>query len=142
MTNCIIELCALHLSSAYQHMFVNLRQMAMKLRTAITAKTKEAFKTVYNWQYLSNLKLWGKLLCTYCKKEDGQSELFPLVYPFVQIATGVLRLKPSSKHFPFRFHIVNLLIEIGEVTGVYIPLASHILQVYRNADFRFLIPQN
>jgi len=40
------------LSNAYQHAFFFIQQMAMILRNALSVKTKESFKNVYNWHRL------------------------------------------------------------------------------------------
>lgn len=135
MINCIVEVGGLHLSSAYQHMFVALRQLALQIRSSNTSKTKESFKSIYNWSFLHSIRLWGRMLCTFCDEKTVDSKdaavLRPLIYPFVQIAIGVMRLKPSAKYFPFRLHVIRILTEVGQVTGVYIPLSSYLIEVFR-----------
>lgn len=132
MTQCIIELLGLSLPTAYQHMFVSLRQLAIMLRTATAAKVKDSYKAVYNWQCFFNLRLWGKLLCTWADPRIEPADaaiLKPLVYPFVQIATGIMKLKPSSRYFPFRLQIIDLLSQVGRATHVFVPLPAYLLEV-------------
>ncbi|KND00855.1 mRNA-binding ribosome synthesis protein NOC2 [Spizellomyces punctatus DAOM BR117] len=141
MINCIVELCGVHIATTYQHAFVSIRQLAMHLRTAITTKTKESFKAVYNWQYVHSLRLWSRLLCTYCDKTNplesvGGNALRPLIYPLVQVSIGVIRLKPSSKFFPLRFHCVRALIEIMRTTGTFIPVASHLFEIFESTELK------
>ncbi|KAI9207968.1 Noc2p family-domain-containing protein [Polychytrium aggregatum] len=138
---CLVELCGLHPVSTYQHAFVYIRQLAIHLRNAITQKTKESFKMVYNWQFLHSLRLWSRVMQTYCDRSSGAEpssgmSMRPLIYPFVQVALGALRLKPSAKFFPFRFHIVRLLIQLSNKTGTYIPLAAQLFEVFESAELR------
>jgi nucleolar complex protein 2 len=133
LTNCIVEIGGLNLASTYQHMFVALRQLAMTIRACNTSRTKESFKPVYTWPFLHSLRLWGKML-NYVESDET---LKPLVYPFVQICIGVIRLKPSAKYFPFRLHIIKLLLDVTKHTKVYIPLSSYLFEVFHpNLDFR------
>ncbi|KAJ3272386.1 Nucleolar Complex 2 protein [Terramyces sp. JEL0728] len=140
MDNCIIELYGLSLNASYQHMFVNLRQLALQVRTASTTKTKESYKTVYNWQFLHALRLWGHLVIRYCDPEVQDSKdiavLRPLIYPLVQIMVGTIRLKPSSKHFPLRIAIVKTLIEIAQKTKFFIPVASYLFEIFESSELK------
>ncbi|KAI8903986.1 Noc2p family-domain-containing protein [Gorgonomyces haynaldii] len=136
MINSIVELGGLHLQTTYQHMFVQLRQLAVLLRDATMAKAN-AFKKIYHWQFLHCLRLWSKMCVAYCNPNTSDpTVLQPLVYPLVQIMTGVLRLKPTSKHFPFRLHLVRLLLDITECTGIYIPVGAYLLEVFESSEFK------
>ncbi|KAH6588154.1 hypothetical protein BASA61_006059 [Batrachochytrium salamandrivorans] len=138
MGNCIIELCGIHLPTTYQLAFVYIRQMAIKLRSSITSKTKESFKSVYNWQFLQSIRLWSRMLATYCNVALGNPKdtevLQPLIYPLVQIAIGVMRVKPSSRHFPFRLQIIKALIELMNKTGTFIPVAAYLFDILHSAE--------
>ncbi|KAJ1342421.1 hypothetical protein BSLG_003010 [Batrachochytrium salamandrivorans] len=132
MGNCIIELCGIHLPTTYQLAFVYIRQMAIKLRSSITSKTKESFKSVYNWQFLQSIRLWSRMLATYCNVALGNPKdtevLQPLIYPLVQIAIGVMR------HFPFRLQIIKALIELMNKTGTFIPVAAYLFDILHSAE--------
>jgi nucleolar complex protein 2 len=92
MSNCIVELGGLSLPATYQHTFVYLRQLAIKLRQASTARTKENFKLIYNWQFLHAVRLWTNLLCAYCNNDTDKNDVLkPLIYPLVQIMIGIMR---------------------------------------------------
>ena len=91
MDQCLVELGGLFLSSTYQHAFVALRQLAMQLRQASTAMTKESYKSVYHWQYLHALRVWVHMFSSYGPDQDPKEQLKPLVYPLVQIIIGVMR---------------------------------------------------
>lgn len=97
MKNSASELfCADHAAS-YQHAFGYIRQLAIHLRTSMKTKTKEAYKQVYNWQYVHCVDFWAIIVARACSKETllergGQeSELKPLIYPLVQVALGAVR---------------------------------------------------
>ncbi|KAJ3287517.1 Nucleolar Complex 2 protein [Borealophlyctis nickersoniae] len=141
MASCIVELCGLHMASTYQHAFTYIRQLAVQLRNAITTKTKESFKGVYNWQFVHCIRLWTRVLSTYCEKGSameagGGGALKPLIYPLVQVTIGVMRLKPSSKFFPLRFHCVRSMIELARKTGTFVPVASHLFEIFESNELR------
>ncbi|KAJ3010253.1 Nucleolar Complex 2 protein [Thoreauomyces humboldtii] len=143
MINCIVELCGLHMATTYQHGFIYIRQMAMHLRTAITTKSKDSFKKVYNWQFVHSLRLWTRVLATYCDPSNpmeavggGNATLRPLIYPIVQVTIGVMRLKPSSRFFPLRFHCVRALTDLAKHTNTFIPVASHLFEILESAELR------
>ncbi|KAJ3152061.1 Nucleolar Complex 2 protein [Geranomyces variabilis] len=141
MINCIVELAGLHIPTTYQHAFMYIRQMAMLLRTAITTKTKDSFKKVYNWQFVHSLRLWARVLSTYCDPKNplesaGGAALRPLIYPLVQVSIGVMRLKPSSRFFPLRFHCVKALVQLMKHTNTFIPVASHLFEILESAELR------
>lgn len=58
---------------------------------------QEAFRKVYNWQFVHTIDFWCRTLGAGCSREAElerggvKSELEPLVYPLVQIALGVIR---------------------------------------------------
>ena len=73
-----------------------------KTPTNTTAPAKkgdvgEAFRAVYNWQYVHAVDFWTQVLAgsadVQVQKEKGglESPLKPLIYPLTQIALGVVR---------------------------------------------------
>eukprot|EP00729_Bicosta_minor_P007451 gene7451-24512_t len=127
MLNSVVEIYRLDPNAAYQHAFVYIRQLAVHLRNAITMKKKDGFLQVYNWQFIYALKVWAKLLCESLQgEEDGQ--LKPLLYPLTQVAIGVIKLIPTARYFPLRFHCIRTLLGLVQKTSVYIPLSGYILE--------------
>jgi nucleolar complex protein 2 len=57
----------------------------------------EAFRAVYNWQYVHVVDFWSQVLASsadskvLAEKGGVESELKPLIYPLTQIALGVVR---------------------------------------------------
>ena len=69
-------------------------------------------KAILNWQFVSAIDFWSLLLSRSCDLESErqagvESPLKPLVYPLVQVATGVVGLVPNSRYFPYRLHLLK-----------------------------------
>eukprot|EP00899_Mesostigma_viride_P025298 jgi/Mesvir1/5953/Mv00712-RA.1 len=133
MTNCVVELYALDADVAYELAFTYIRQLAILLRSALTLKTKDSYRGVYNWQFINCCDLWVKLLCT---APEEKLSLRPLVYPLSQVITGVMRMVPTLRYFPLRLHAVRQLNALAAATGHFIPVAPVLLELFHFADFK------
>ncbi|XP_060521938.1 nucleolar complex protein 2 homolog [Cylas formicarius] len=131
MKRSLVEMFSLDINISYTHVFLYIRQLAIQLRTAITVNKKENIQAVYNWQFINSLRLWGNLLSVTYKKQQMQQ----LVYPFVQVCLGTLKLVPTGQYFPLRFHVVQLLIDFSRDTGVFIPVLPFLLEILTSFDF-------
>ncbi|KAL1494504.1 hypothetical protein ABEB36_010091 [Hypothenemus hampei] len=131
MKRSLVEMFALDLNVAYSHVFLYIRQLAIHLRNAITMNKKENIQAVYNWQYINSLRLWGMLLAM----THSKTQLEQLVYPFIQVCLGTLKLVPTAQYYPLRFHIVQILIDFTKETGVFIPVLPFLLEVLTSHDF-------
>lgn len=80
---------------------------------------------VYNWQYVNSLRLWQNLLSETCNKPQLQ----PLIYPFVQVCIGTLKLVPTAQYFPLRLHLTQILIDLSKDTDIFIPVLPFLLEV-------------
>ena len=127
MLNSVVEIYRLDPNAAYQHAFVYIRQLAVHLRNAITMKKKDGFLQVYNWQFVYALKVWAKLLSESLQSEEDH-QLKPLVYPLTQVTIGAIKLIPTARYFPLRFHCIRTLLGLVQKTGTYIPLSGYILE--------------
>ncbi|KAK8861243.1 hypothetical protein IAR55_002062 [Kwoniella newhampshirensis] len=149
MKNTASELYQLAPNLSYQHAFGFIRMLAVHLRNVVRSSTtgkagdnQQAFKAVYNWQFVHCIDFWSQVLAGAAsienQKENAglESPLKPLIYPLVQIALGVIRLLPSSRYFPLRFHILHSLIRIISLTGTYIPLSPFLLEILDSTEFR------
>ncbi|KAI3990328.1 hypothetical protein MKX01_037667 [Papaver californicum] len=123
--NCVVELHGVDLSTAYQHAFVFIRQLAMILRDALSTKTKEAFRRVYEWKFMNCLELWTSAVCAYSSEPDFR----PLAYPLTQIIFGVTRLVPTARYFPLRLRCVKMLNRIAASLGTFIPISLPLLDM-------------
>ena len=149
--NTAAELFSLDPARSYPQAFTFIRTLAIHLRTVVRSTTSgtkektdstEAFRAVYNWQYVHAVDFWSQVLSTTAdikvQAERGgmESPLKPLIYPLTQIALGVVRLLPSSRYFPLRFHLLHSLHRIIVRTGTYIPLSPFLLEILDSAEFR------
>lgn len=107
--------------------------MAVTLRSVLTSKDQKADSDkVHNWSFVNALRLWSMVLSTY----GAEAELRPLIYPFVQVAIGVMRVQPTPRTYPVRLHICSYLINIVSETGVYVPVAAQLLPLLRCGELR------
>jgi nucleolar complex protein 2 len=141
MKNTASELWGIDPNVGYTTGFGFIRQLAVHLRQSITNKTKDSYKTVYNWQYIHSLDFWSRVVSVHCESlreaESGkQSALRPLIYPVVQVTLGAMRLIPTSQYFPLRFQLVRSLLRISSATSTYIPLAPALIEVLNTAEMK------
>ena len=130
----MVELYRLDEDATYQHAFIYIRQLAVHLRNATVAKKKDSYLQVYNWQYVYSLRVWCKLLAE--ELPAGKAGLKPLVYPLVQVTLGAMRLVPTSRFLPYKFHCIDALVTLMQKTGIYIPLAASILEALDAAEMK------
>ncbi|KAG8690497.1 Nucleolar Complex 2 protein [Ceratobasidium sp. 394] len=129
MKNSASELYALDRAAAYTTAFGYIRQLAMHLRTSTKVRTKEAYKQVYNWQFVHCVDFWSLVLARGCEDADEETELRPLVYPLVQIGLGAVGLIPSTRYHPLHLHILRSLHHLSSHTNTYVPIPAHILPI-------------
>ncbi|CAI2162807.1 7296_t:CDS:10 [Funneliformis geosporum] len=138
MSNCAVEIYGLDFKRSYQSAFGYIRQLAIHLRNSMNMKSEETFSAVYNWQYIHCIELWSKVLATYCDEQSvattGKSPLQDLIYPFVQVCIGVIKLNPSAQYFPLQFHCMRALIHLTQKTGTFIPLAPYLFEILHSAE--------
>ncbi|XP_047165075.1 nucleolar complex-associated protein 2 [Vigna umbellata] len=123
--NCVIELLGVDLAIAYQHAFIYIRQLAMILRDALNAKTKESFRKVYEWKFINCLELWTGAVCAYSSESDFKQ----LAYPLTQIISGVARLVPTARYFPLRLRCIRMLNQIAASTHSFVPVSMLLLDM-------------
>ncbi|CAE6453743.1 unnamed protein product [Rhizoctonia solani] len=110
-------------TNGYTVAFGYIRQLAIHLRASTKVKTKEAYKQVYNWQFIHCVDFWSLVLAR------GEEELQPLVYPLVQVGLGAVSLISSQRYHPLHIHILTSLHHLATHTKTYIPISSHLLPI-------------
>lgn len=141
MKNSAAELWGIDQSIGYTTAFTFIRQLAIHLRSSITHNQNEAYKAVYNWQYVHSLDFWSCVLAEHCSllkeaEANKESQLKLLIYPLVQVTLGAMRLIPTAIYFPLRFQLIRSLLRLSRATGTYIPLASALLEVLNSAELK------
>ncbi|TIC20401.1 Noc2-domain-containing protein [Wallemia mellicola] len=134
--NTAAELYNMDHGASYQQAFGYIRQLAILLRGAMKTKSKESFRQVYNWQYVHCVDFWSLVLSWANDKSAPESELQALIYPLVQVSLGAIRLVPTSRYFPLRFHMIRSLLRLEQRTGAYIPIAAPLLEILSSAEFK------
>ena len=126
---------------AYTSSFSFIRSLAIHLRNCIKQNANEAYKNVYNWQYVHALDFWSRVLSSNCDSfreatRGRESPLRPLIYPLTQVTLGAMRLIPTAAYFPLRFHLVRALLRLGSATNTFIPLTAPLYEVLSSAEMR------
>lgn len=146
--NSLAELFGIDEQLSYKVGFEFVRQLAVHLRNSMTSTTggsagnKDAFKTIYNWQYCHSLDFWSRVLSQHCNPEkelvlhkSHESPLRSLIYPLVQVTLGTIKLIPTAQFFPLRFYLVRSLIRLSQGSGVFIPIYPLIAEILTSLIF-------
>jgi nucleolar complex protein 2 len=127
MRRSLAEMFGLDMNASYNIVFMFVRQLAIHLRNAYTDRKKENVMAVYNWQYVNSLRLWGDVLALTHNKQQLQ----PLIYPFVTIVIGVIKLISSAQYYPARMHCCRILVGLAKRTNTFIPVLPFLLEVLK-----------
>jgi len=134
---------------SYQHGFVYIRQLAIHLSQALKnqqtpdKKTKKKRKkgqgniqygktahlSVYNWRFVGCLKSFVKIVCQ--KVTGPASDLYPLVYPLVEIIFALCNMHKGMAWFPLKLVCIEMLVDIVKSCGIHIPLSPLLFNLLR-----------
>ena len=127
----IINIINYDLQKAYTTIFTFIRKLCIQLRATIVDKTSSTIKSIYNWQFVNSLILWGRVIMKYI----SDSNIYLLIYPLIQTIIGVIRLNSSEQYYLLRIRLVILLNGISRVSGIFIPTPMYILPILSSNYF-------
>ena len=127
----IISILKIDFEKAYLTIFTFIRKLCIQLRMTIVDKTSSSIKSIYNWQFVNSLILWGKVIIAYSDNKD----IALLSYPLIQTIIGVIRLNYSETFYLLRIRLVMLLNAISKTSKIYIPTAMYILPILKSNYF-------
>lgn len=113
-----MEVFALDDALAYQHAFIYIRQIAVRLRAAPAR---------VDAQLLNSVGVWARVLGALAVQPT--SALRPLCYPFVQVVLALAAAHASTKYFPLQLQCAEMLHEVTGAAGQFVPLAPILLGV-------------
>lgn len=125
MQNCLIELYKLNDLICYQHGFLYIRQLAIHLRKALMNASKDTRRTICNWQFLSAVSLWSKILVTTPALDELYLPLTQIIFGVFDIISGSPRLSPLT------FHMIRCALLLCGPEQKYIPLWPYILELFK-----------
>lgn len=129
-----VELYSIKPSQSYDLAFQYICQLGVHLKNSSSSKSSDAYKTIYNWQYIHSLDFWAKVVAKECnittESFSGKKSSFrELIYPLVQVILGTIRLIPTPQYFPLRFYLIRSLLKISHSADVYIPVFPLIIEI-------------
>ena len=127
----IINILNYDLQKAYTTIFTFIRKLCIQLRGTIVDKTSGSIKSIYNWQFVNSLILWGRVIMKYI----SDSNIYLLIYPLIQTIIGVIRLNYSEQYYLLRIRLVILLNGISRVSNIFIPTPMYILPILSSNYF-------
>ena len=127
----IINILSYDLQKAYTTIFTFIRKLCIQLRGTIVEKTSNSIKSIYNWQFVNSLILWGRVIMKYISDPN----IHLLIYPLIQTIIGVIRLNYNEQYYLLRIRLVILLNGISRVSNIFIPTPMYILPILSSNYF-------
>ncbi|XP_071716329.1 protein REBELOTE [Rutidosis leptorrhynchoides] len=121
----VVKLCSLDMEKSCTKALVSIQQLANILRHARQKENKEAIRKIYSWQYTRCIAIWVQFIATNVTECDIQS----LLYTMIQLINGIAYLFPGPRYLPLRIQCVQWLNKLSSSSGVFIPVASLILDM-------------
>ncbi|XP_075081306.1 protein REBELOTE-like isoform X1 [Nicotiana tabacum] len=125
LRNSLVDLCSLDVQKSLPKATASVRQLSKILQWGLRTKKKEALKRICCWEYANCINLWVGFIAANIQDYDLQ----PLFFTMVQLINGVVGLFPGPRYFPLRLNCIQWLNDLSNSTGVFIPIASFVLDV-------------
>jgi len=130
MRNCVVELYGLDFLSSYQHAFIFVRQLAIRLKHVQDNTTEHK---IINWQFFNSVAAWVYILSAYPQQEH----LRHLIYPLTMLISGIITLDKvsSTAQLATKFHYIRLLNQLSFTNAVFINAQSYLLEILDHLKF-------
>ncbi|KAK4356520.1 hypothetical protein RND71_025491 [Anisodus tanguticus] len=125
LRNSLVDLCSLDVQKSLSKATLSVRQLAKILQWGLSTKKKEALQRICSWEYANCINLWVGFIAANIRDYDLQ----PFFFTMVQLINGVVGLFPGPRYFPLRLNCIQWLNDLSNSTGVFIPIASYVLDV-------------
>ena len=109
--------------AAYRTAFVAVRQLALKVRSALATRAADDVAQVLSWKFLHCARLWARCVCGNAAPE----RLGELAFPLCQTLFGALELAAAPSKAPFRLHCVRCLHDVAAATECFVPTTKPLL---------------
>ena len=109
--------------AAYRTAFVAVRQLALKVRSALATRAPDDVAQVLSWKFLHCARLWARCVCGNAAPE----RLGELAFPLCQTLFGALELAAAPSKAPFRLHCVRCLHDVAAATECFVPTTKPLL---------------
>ncbi|KAG9159146.1 hypothetical protein Leryth_024890 [Lithospermum erythrorhizon] len=125
LRNSFVELCSLDMSKSSAKALASIGLLTKMLQWSIVTKNQDAAKQICSWEYVNFVDLWVMFISVNIRDYDLQSLLFSII----QLINGLAYLFPGPRYFPLRLKCINWLNNLSYSSGVFIPVASWMLDV-------------
>lgn len=125
LRNSLVDLCSLDVQKSLSKAMVSVRQLAKILQTGLRTKKKEALQRICSLEYANCINIWVGFIVG----NIGYYDLQAFFFTVVQLINGMVHLFPGPRYFPLRLNCIQWLNDLSNSTGVFIPIASFVLDV-------------
>ncbi|XAR48762.1 hypothetical protein NMG60_11031690 [Bertholletia excelsa] len=123
LRNSLVEICSLDVHKSCAKALVSIEQLARILKHGLRTKKKEALKKICGWQYVNCIDLWVMFISANLHDYD----LHHVFYVVIQLINGLACLFPGPRYLPLRLKCIQWLNHLSSSSGIFIPVASFIL---------------
>ncbi|KAK2946335.1 putative Nucleolar complex protein 2 like protein [Blattamonas nauphoetae] len=132
LLNSLILLYSIDPKESYRALFIILRDLSKTLKDSIsnTDKSKDAIAILYSWKHINRHRTIASILI-----ETEFTSLKPLLYPFIEMATGAASFASGSQQWPIRLLYSSMVIDVAEKYHLTTQIARLLIEILENADF-------
>lgn len=121
---CVSDLYQRAPSHSYRLAFGYVRQLALKVRSALADPSKR--EEIMCWRFIHAVRLWSSACAA-----EGDS-LGPLLFPLCQICFAACECVASPDLAPYKLHLVKCLHALAAAAQVYVPTTRILVQMLQH----------